>query len=487
MVRSWTLGKKIGAGFMVVVGLTVLIGLIALRSVRVLHAGSVRVAAESAELTEAARLQGLAEEETASALGYVFSGDESLRARQGEAQREAATLLARIRARSEGDESAALVAEVDKAGRDLDTVVAGLLESRATGREGTRTDAVKEMPARLQRLRERIDALTAHEARTLAAEQAAFSGTSAWAHGAVVGMILLALVVGGLVAAGLTRAITRDIRAAVQDVQSSSAELQASAAQQATASREQAAATNETTTTVKELLATARQIAESAQRVAHIAEETAAGARNGDETVGRAQEGLSGIKRQVDLIVTHMLDLGKKSQQIGGILDVINELAEQTNILAINATIEAAGAGEAGRRFGVVADEIRKLADRVGGSTKDIRTLIEEVRTAVNTTVMATEQGTKAVDSGLRQVAEVAAAFARIAERVATTTEAAREIELSTRQQTTAVEQVTVAMSDVAQAAKETEAMSGQTSQTAAQLATLSRSLTRMIRADALA
>jgi methyl-accepting chemotaxis protein len=109
---------------------------------------------------------------------------------------------------------------------------------------------------------------------------------------------------------------------------------------------------------------------------------------------------VSGIRRQVDLIVTHMLDLGKKSQQIGGILEIINELAEQTNILAINATIEASGAGDAGKRFAVVADEIRKLADRVGGSTKEIRVLIEEIRSAVNTTVMATEGGSKAVDLG---------------------------------------------------------------------------------------
>ena len=80
-------------------------------------------------------------------------------------------------------------------------------------------------------------------------------------------------------------------------------------------------------------------------------------------------------------------------QQIGSVLDIVSELAEQTNILAINATIEAAGAGEAGKRFAVVADEIRKLADRVTGSTKEIRMLNDEVRSAVNTTVMATETG----------------------------------------------------------------------------------------------
>jgi CHASE3 domain sensor protein len=487
MAATWTLGKRIGTGFVAVVALGVLIGGVSVRAFRTLQEACARVATESGELVEAARLESLAEQEIAQSFAYLLTGDETERAREQGVRRDVSALLVRIRSRSTTPQSSALVTEVEKASADLDAMLAAATDARGTGREGARSESSRDIGRRFQVLRERIDALNAYEARTLAEEQAGFASTSVGAQRLVAGMSLLALVLGALVAWLLTRAVTRGIRAAVQDVQSSSAELQASAAQQATASREQAAATNETTTTIKELLATARQIAESAQRVAHIAEQTAAGARSGDDTVRRAQEGLSGIKRQVDLIVDHMLDLGKKSQEIGGILDVINELAEQTNILAINATIEAAGAGEAGRRFGVVADEIRKLADRVGGSTKDIRTLIEEVRAAVNTTVMATEQGTKAVDAGLRQVGEVAAAFARIGEMVSTTTEAAREIELSTRQQTTAVEQVTVAMSDVAQAAKETEAMTGQTSQTAAQLATLSRSLTRMIRTDAAA
>jgi methyl-accepting chemotaxis protein len=201
--------------------------------------------------------------------------------------------------------------------------------------------------------------------------------------------------------------------------------------------------------------------------------------------VDKAHESIAGIRRQVDAVVQHMLDLGKKSQQIGAVLDIVSELAEQTNILAINATIEAAGAGESGRRFGVVADEIRKLADRVAGSTKEIRSLIEDIRSAVNTTVMATESGSKTVDAGSKQFAEVASVFKQIATRVATTTEAAREIELSTKQQSTAVEQVNVAIANVAQATKETEASSGQTLQTASQLASLSRDLLRLIQAQA--
>jgi methyl-accepting chemotaxis protein len=276
----------------------------------------------------------------------------------------------------------------------------------------------------------------------------------------------------------ITSSLSQQIGTAVGRVRSSSSELQAAANQQATGAKEQAAAMTEISTTISELLATSRQIAESAQRVAQNAEQTASAARSGHGTVDMTHESISGIRRQVDQIVSHMLELGKKSQEIGAILDIVSELAEQTNILAINATIEAASAGEAGKRFAVVADEIRKLADRVGGSTKEVRTLIDEVRSAVNTTVMATETGSKAVDAGSRQFGDVASAFKQISGLVTTATEAAREIELSTKQQSTAVEQVNVAMASVTQTSMET---AGQTLQTVSQMATLSRDLLRIV------
>lgn len=317
----------------------------------------------------------------------------------------------------------------------------------------------------------RIDQLTQ------AANASAYWTQAIILWGGLAGTLLVA-VIGFFITASLGR----QIGTAVGHVQSASAELQAAANQQATGSKEQSVAMNEITTTISELLATSRQIAESAQSVAQIAEQTAGAARAGHGTVDTTRDSISSIRRQVDQIVTHMLELGKKSQDIGAVLDIVSELAEQTNILAINATIEAAGAGEAGRRFAVVADEIRKLADRVGAATKEIRTLIDEVRGAVNTTVMATETGSKAVDSGQRQFGDVAAAFEKIAGLVVTTTDASREIELSTKQQSTAVEQVNIAIGNVAQTSRETEASSTQTLQTAQQLAGLSGELLRIVK-----
>jgi methyl-accepting chemotaxis protein len=292
---------------------------------------------------------------------------------------------------------------------------------------------------------------------------------------------LLAMACAATIAYRLSRGLRREVGAAVGHIQSSSAELEAAAQQQAAGGRDQASAMSEITTTISELLITSRQIADSAQRVSKIAEDTADAALNGDTTIEGTRQSIAAIRTQVDLIVQHMLSLGEKSQQIGGVADLVSELAEQTNILAINATIEASGAGEWGRRFAVVAEEIRKLADRTAGSAKEIRALIEDVRGAVNTTVMATEIGAKSVDAGSRQFDDATNSFRRIAQLVATTNDATREIELSTKQQTTAVEQVNVAASDTARVTRETEASAVQTRQTASHLTNLSSDLLDLV------
>jgi methyl-accepting chemotaxis protein len=291
----------------------------------------------------------------------------------------------------------------------------------------------------------------------------------------------LAITSAAVIAVRLNRGLRREVGAAVGHIQSSSAQLEAAAAQQASGGRDQSGAMSEITTTISELLITSRQIADNAQRVSQIAEDTADAAQNGDATIDQTRQSISAISAQVDQIVQHMLALGEKSQQIGGVVDLVSELAEQTNILAINATIEASGAGEWGRRFAVVAEEIRKLADRTAGSAKEIRALIDDVRGAVNTTVMATESGAKAVDAGARQFDAATNSFRRIAQLVATTNDATREIELSTKQQTTAVEQVNVAASDTARVTRETEASAAQTRQTAAHLSRLSSDLLDLV------
>ncbi len=490
MRKNWTFGQRLGAGFAVTVALTVAIGVVAVRALRSVAESKDKVILVDAQvLLDAQRLATARAEKSMASRAFLLTRDDRFIDQVQEARAEFATVLGRLRARVPSEEGRLVLENVAKAEADhqeaLDKIIA--LRRGDTPAEAVSRAFDEQLGPKSRQLDALLDSFVSREERLLEEGRQGANATASAASTMVLWIAATAVACAVVVAFLLTRTLRRQIGSAVGRVESSSAELQAAATQQAAGAKEQSTAMTEITTTISELLATSRQIAESARRVAQIAGQTATSSRAGEATVDKAHESIGGIRRQVDLIVGHMLELGKRSQQIGAVADIVSELAEQTNILAINATIEAAGAGEAGKRFAVVADEIRKLADRVGGSAKDIRGQIEEVRAAVNTTVMATESGSKAVDAGSRQFAEVASGFKQISGLVSTTTEAAREIELSTQQQTTAVEQVNVAISNVAQATRETEASSGQTLQTAGLLASLSRELLRLVRPEAAA
>ncbi len=484
MTEGWTFGRKLGAGFAVVVLFVVAVGVVSNLALERAIASKDGVIQDAQTLVEVEQLNGMREMKGSAARGFLLTGDEKFVTRMSEARGELLATLDRISERAATDEGKRLLGALRTAEQDHHQSLERVIGMRRSGSDAQTISAAFERDVDPTRTRSRAaaDAFVRHHEQRLEAARQDSSREASRAEWLVAAITIASVLVAGLLSLFLTRGLARQIGTAVGQVQSSSTELQAAANQQATASREQSTAMNEISTTISELLVTSRQIAESAQRVAQIAQDTASNARTGEKLLGETQAAISQIQRQVELVVGHMLELGRKSQQIGAVVDIVSELAEQTNILAINASIEAAGAGESGKRFGVVADEIRKLADRVGGSTKEIRTLIDDVRSAVNTTVMATETGSKAVDAGSRQFADVASAFGRIASLVATTTEAAREIELSTKQQSTAVEQVNVAIASVAQASKETEVSSGQTLGTAAELASLSNSLLRLVR-----
>jgi methyl-accepting chemotaxis protein len=484
----WTFGRKIAAGFALAFLLLLGIGAVAYRSIGSLTNVSQLVTHTHQVLEHVAEVLSLLKDAETGQRGYIITGDENFLEPYQTGITGVHTLVKELRELTADNQNQQkridqieplIAAKLDELKQTIDLRRKGNFEEATKivrGGEGKRTmDSLRLVLAQMDREERDLLKQRADEVGATA------SGAKSTIIFGTMFCLLFVMATGFLI----TRSLSGQIAAAVRHVQSSSAELQSAANQQASGAKESSTAMTEITTTISELLATSRQIAESAQRVAHVAEETSAAARSGDATVQKAHESVNSIRRQVDLIVTHMLDLGKKSQQIGGILEIINELAEQTNILAINATIEASGAGDAGKRFAVVADEIRKLADRVGGSTKEIRTLIEEIRAAVNTTVMATEGGSKAVDLGARQFVEVTDALKQITQLLGTTTSAAREIELSTKQQSTAVEQVNIAVSNVAKATKETEVSSGQTLQTAGQLAGLSRDLIKLIQASA--
>lgn len=487
MTRSWTFGQKLGAGFavvvllaltMCVVGVYALEGVVASKDAVIQHADQTLIDAEA--------MRGAMHRETSNIRGLLLTREAVFAERLAESRDDLGAAMRAIRGRAQSPEAISLLDDIAVARAAHEQELEALL-GRARSGEDIATvadDYENGVFPKFEAVREKVAqliGLTQRERDADRQQATAEAGTAkSILMGTGAGTTLFALLVAWL----LTGALTRQIGSSVQHIRSSSAELQAAATQQATGAKEQATAMSEITTTINELLATSRQIAESGQHVAKMAADSAASARTGGDAVNNAHGAVSSIRKQVDTIVQHMLDLGRRSQQVGSVLEIINELAEQTNILAINATIEAAGAGEHGRRFAVVGEEIRKLADRVGGSTREIRGLIEDIRASVNATVMATETGSKTVDAGAQRFEELQGAFARIGEIVASTMEAGKEIELSTKQQATAVEQVNVAISNVAQATKETEASSAQTLQTASELTGLSHQLSSLVQAQ---
>jgi methyl-accepting chemotaxis protein len=484
MMAGRNFGNKLAAGFGLILGLTVLIAVTSVTALRFVISSNNKVIASATDnLVGAQKLNTTMESRISDYRGYLLNASQEYLDLTNKDRSAFLDEVGRLKGTLDDPKAQELLESVSIDEAKHNAALAPVFERRkaiSDLRNIAQLNATNVAPLR-KAVQDAITALVAREAAVVETDRKHSARTATQAMWVIIGLSLIALGCGSLIAWRLNRNLRREVGAAVGHIQSSSAQLEAAAAQQANGGRDQASAMSEITTTISELLITSRQIADSAQRVSQIAEDTADAARTGDATIDSTRASITAIRTQVDQIVQHMLALGEKSQQIGGVVDLVSELAEQTNILAINATIEASGAGEWGRRFAVVAEEIRKLADRTAGSAKEIRALIEDVRGAVNTTVMATEIGAKAVDSGSRQFDDATNSFRRIAQLVATTNDATREIELSTKQQTTAVEQVNVAASDTARVSRETEASAEETRQTATHLSTLSGNLLELV------
>ena len=218
---------------------------------------------------------------------------------------------------------------------------------------------------------------------------------------------------------------------------------------------ETATAVTETTTTMEEVKQTSRQISQRAAAVSEAAQSTAQTSEAGRRSVEDTIDGMEKIKEQMDVIANNIVKLSEQSQTIGAIISSVNDIANQSNLLAVNASIEAAKAGEQGKGFAVVAQEVRSLAEQSKDATNQVRTILNDIQKAVSGAVMATELGAKAVMAGLNQSQIAGDSIGRIAEDIVNASHAAMQISISTNEQVAGIDQVSSAMGNINKASEQ--------------------------------
>jgi methyl-accepting chemotaxis protein len=255
-------------------------------------------------------------------------------------------------------------------------------------------------------------------------------------------------------------------------------EILAATTQVASGAVETATAVSQTTTMVEEV----EQMAEvSSQKDKYISESTkkiVQVSQDGRQAVENVISGMKHIHDHIESVAASIVQLREQSQAIGEIIATVTDLAERSNLLTVNAAIEAAKAGEQEKGFSVVAQEVKSLAEQSKQATAQVRTILNDIQIALSAAVVAMEQGSKVVDAGVKQLSVEAGQAIRIpAESIAQSAHAPTQISASSQQQLVGMDQVTVAMENIKQATAQNVASRRQTESAAQNLHELGQKL----------
>jgi methyl-accepting chemotaxis protein len=277
------------------------------------------------------------------------------------------------------------------------------------------------------------------------------------------------------------RSQTLAIREGVNVLAASAGEILASTSQIASGAAETATAVNETTVTVEEVKQTTQIASQKSRSVSDSAQRSLQVSQQGRKSVEDAVQGMNRIREQMETMAECIVGLSEQGQTIGEIIATVNDLTEQSNILAVNAAIEAAKAGEQGKGFAVVAQEVRSLAEQSRQATSQVRTILNDIQKATNAAVMATEQGIKAVEAGEKQSVEAGEAIRLLSDSITESASASAQIAASSQQQMVGMDQVALAMENIKDASTMSVGSSQQAEQSAQNLHELGQKLKQLV------
>ncbi len=277
------------------------------------------------------------------------------------------------------------------------------------------------------------------------------------------------------------REMMHSIAATAQHVASASEELSSSATLQAQGAETQNNQTTQVATAMQEMSSTVLQVSENSNKAAEASRQAAETAREGGSIVDETLNKMRVISDSVSGTAKKMEELGKSSDQIGRIAGVIDDIADQTNLLALNAAIEAARAGEQGRGFAVVADEVRKLAERTTTATKEIAQMIKNIQDETKTAVVAMEAGTKQVEDGVQSTSRAGDSLKQIIHMSEQVGEMITHIATAATQQSSASEEINNNMEQISKLVKESADGAQQSAKACQDLSGLALDLQTMV------
>lgn len=256
------------------------------------------------------------------------------------------------------------------------------------------------------------------------------------------------------------------------------------AASLSSATEQSVAAVTETTATAEEVAQAADQMSGKAKGVSEDAKGVVSISKQGQAATEATIKGMARIREQMESIADCMVQLSNQSKLIGDIIATVDDLAQQSNLLAVNASIEAAKAGEQGKGFAVVAQEVRNLSQQSKTATAHVRSILNDIVKATSAATMATEQGGKAVEVGHQQATEAGAVIKTLSENIEKSAQAAMLIEISSQQQVIGMKQMVDAMESLKEAGQQNLQSARVLDEASKELSVLGKKITELASLD---
>lgn len=251
------------------------------------------------------------------------------------------------------------------------------------------------------------------------------------------------------------RQLTSELTEAINSLSSSSSEISTATSELASTASETATSVSETTSTIEEVRQTSQVANQKAKAVSEASQKSAEISQSGKKAADEINEMINQIHNQMELIGESMVRLSEQSQAIGDIIATVDDLAQQSNLLSVNASIEAAKAGEQGKGFAVVAQEVKSLANQSKQATNQVRIILNDIQKATSAAVMATEQGSKAVEAGVLKSTQTGESILKLVNSVTEASHAATQIAATSHQQLIGMDQAALAMENIKQASSQ--------------------------------